>query len=249
MKQTIFSFMMLIALVACTTKNKPATAVENQEESSEASPDTLKHLSPVAIWEMPNISREEYENNMNEMDEDETDSDDSSPDYSLYDAMYSSYCSWYCGGYVDTLTASSCHRPEGGHTYEAAHAHDFDHESVWATEGKGIGEWLTFRFAGNCPRITSVGILNGHVKNEKSWRNNSRIKTMLMYYNGVPYRILDLEDSRTMQWFDVDTLGYEPMSENAEAWRLKFEIREVYRGEKYDDAVISDFLFDGIDVH
>ena len=67
MKQAFFTFMMLIALVACTTKNKPATAVENQEESSEASQDTLKHLSPVAIWEMPNISREEYENNMNEI--------------------------------------------------------------------------------------------------------------------------------------------------------------------------------------
>ncbi|WP_449508538.1 hypothetical protein [Dawidia soli] len=30
---------------------------------------------------------------------------------------------------------------------------------------------------------------------------------------------------------------------------MKFEILEVYEGAKYDDTVISEIFFDGIDVH
>ena len=30
---------------------------------------------------------------------------------------------------------------------------------------------------------------------------------------------------------------------------LKFEIKEVYPGDKYDDTVIAEFLYNGIDVH
>lgn len=32
-------------------------------------------------------------------------------------------------------------------------------------------------------------------------------------------------------------------------WRLRFEIMEVYKGEKYDNTVITELYFDGIDVH
>ena len=32
-------------------------------------------------------------------------------------------------------------------------------------------------------------------------------------------------------------------------WTLRFEILEVYEGDKYDDTVISELFFDGIDVH
>jgi hypothetical protein len=47
----------------------------------------------------------------------------------------------------------------------------------------------------------------------------------------------------------VDTVGYGPDVENAPKWTLKFEIKEVYPGTKYQDCVIADFIFDGIDVH
>ncbi|MDG1014836.1 MAG: hypothetical protein P8O09_06440 [Flavobacteriaceae bacterium] len=32
-------------------------------------------------------------------------------------------------------------------------------------------------------------------------------------------------------------------------WKIRFEILEVYKGDKYDDTVISEIFFDGIDVH
>jgi hypothetical protein len=32
-------------------------------------------------------------------------------------------------------------------------------------------------------------------------------------------------------------------------WTLKFEILDVYPGDKYSDTVITELFFDGIDVH
>lgn len=208
----------------------------------------VQRLQPVAIDTMANMTVAEYEHLAELADKGEIEYDSV---YSLgvFGALYDQGCSWYCGGVVDTLTASGCLAPQGGFTYGAMNAHDFDLESVWATDGNGIGQYLTFTFAGNNPRITSVAILNGHVKSEKAWRDNSRVKTLLMYYNDKPYRLLELEDSRSLQYFDVDTVGYGPDVENAPKWTLKFEIQEVYPGAKYQDCVIADFIFDGIDVH
>ena len=146
------------------------------------------------------------------------------------------------------VTASSCLPPIKPYNYEGRNAHDFDYESVWATKGKGIGESLTYNFDIKCPRITTVKILNGHVKTEKAWRANSRVKKLRVWYKDKPYAILDLEDSRTLQCFDVGTLGRDPQA-GKNKWTLKFEILEVYPGDKYDDTVIAELYFDGIDVH
>ena len=70
----------------------------------------------------------------------------------------------------------------------------------------------------------------------------------VMYYNDEPYAILNLKDTRDCQIFDVGTLGYEDKS-NAPAWTIKFEIMEVYPGDKYQDTAITEIYFDGIDVH
>ena len=210
--------------------------------------DEVQSIKPVAVEVMPDISMEEYMRldslaNMGKLDE------DSIYNIPVYSSIYFEGCSWYCGGWVDSISASSYHNPEGRFNYEAANAHDFNIESVWATQGNGVGEYLTFTFAGNCPRVTQVAILNGHAKTEKAWRNNSRVKTLLLYYNDTPYRLLELEDSRSLQYFDLDTLGYGPDNEDAPKWTLKFEIKEVYPGDKYDDTVIAEFLYNGIDVH
>lgn len=177
--------------------------------------------------------------------------------------LYSGHCSWYCGGEVQRVTASSHLKAQGRFNYVAKNAHDFSHESVWAegVQGHGVGEWLEYEFAGGCPRITHVCILNGHVKSQKAWQENSRVKRLKMYYMGKPYAILDLQDMRGLQRFDVTTplasagedeepfvaLGYH--DPDKPTWRLRFEIMEVYPGTKYEDTVISELYFDGIDVH
>lgn len=167
-------------------------------------------------------------------------------------------CSWYCAGGPSEVVASSELKSQGGLSYLAGHAHDFDYKNVWAegVDGYGIGEYLLYRFSKNSPRVTTVIIANGHVKNAKAWKDNSRVKRLKMYVDGRPYAILNLEDSRSEQTFELgeplgkrddDDYDYDP--EDKSGLALKFEIMEVYEGEKYDDTVIAELYFDGIDVH
>ena len=212
----------------------------------------VKHIKPEAIHQMPKISVEEFENAFEELDsaeEESAEANDKIGDLMMYTDLYSGFCSWYCGGEILSVKASSSLKPQGKFNYKAENAHDFNHRSVWVegADGQGIGEWLEYEFPGRCPRITTVKILNGHVKTPKAWRENSRVKSLKMYYMGKPYAILDLEDSRTLQCFDVGVLG--PHDAEAPNWTLRFEILDVYPGEKFADTVISELYFDGIDVH
>lgn len=160
--------------------------------------------------------------------------------------FYSGNCSWYCGGQIDSVTASSALADR----YAAEKAHDFSIVTAWVegVEGNGEGEYLRYSFPGTCPRITTVLIHNGYVKNWDVWRDNARVKRLLMYYNDEPYAILNLQDTMGLQSFDVGVLGYED-KDSAPAWSIKFEILEVYPGKKYEDTAITEIYFDGIDVH
>ncbi|MBR5770126.1 MAG: hypothetical protein IKY20_01000 [Alistipes sp.] len=160
--------------------------------------------------------------------------------------FYSGSCSWYCGGEIDSVTASSTLADR----YAAEKAHDFSIVTAWVegVEGNGVGEYIKYAFPGTCPRITTVLIHNGYVKNWDVWRDNGRVKKLLMYYNDEPYAILNLQDTMGLQSFDVGVLGYED-KDSAPAWSIKFEILEVYPGKKYEDTAITEIYFDGIDVH
>ena len=160
--------------------------------------------------------------------------------------FYSGNCSWYCGGQIDSVTASSALADR----YAAEKAHDFSIVTAWVegVEGNGEGEYLRYSFPGTCPRITTVLIHNGYVKNWEVWRDNARVKRLLMYYNDESYAILNLQDTMGLQSFDVGVLGYED-KDSAPAWSIKFEILEVYPGKKYEDTAITEIYFDGIDVH
>lgn len=167
-----------------------------------------------------------------------------------------SECSWYCGGGQDTNSASSYLKPFRGISYEANNIHDLNYKTAWieGVPGYGIGESITYHFPPQNPRITEIIIVNGYVKSEQTWKDNSRVKKLKMYFNGKPYAILNLADSRQEQHFKFEPLGYGDRQnwkelEKKPWWTIKFEILEVYKGEKYDDTAITEIYFDGIDVH
>lgn len=210
-------------------------------------------IKPSKILDAPIMSYEDYmraENDMAFNDSLRQASIDLESSAVFWD-LYSPACSWYCGGVISSVTASSCLAPHGKINYEAENAHDFNHESAWAegVNGDGIGEYLVYEFPGNCPRVTAVKILNGHEKSEKTWRANNRVKRLKIYYNNEEYAILELEDTRCLQRFEIGIVGNGPMATDADPWTLKFEILDVYKGDRYDDTVISELYFDGTDVH
>lgn len=158
-------------------------------------------------------------------------------------------CSWYCAGGPYSVTASSHLKSSGYVNYKGANAHDLSYRSVWVegVDGDGIGEYLTYKFRGGSPRVTQIIVVNGYVKNQNVFKENSRVKKLKVYKDNKPIAILELKDMMGEQVFEIGTLG--DNRENAPAWSLKFEILEVYKGDKYDDTVISEIYFNGIDVH
>lgn len=165
-------------------------------------------------------------------------------------------CSWYCGGGQDTISASSTLKTYKGINYSAKNIHDLNYKTAWieGVPGYGIGEYVIYHLPPQNPRITDVIIVNGYVKSSTTWKDNSRVKRLKMYVNNEPFAILNLADSRQEQRFKFEPIGYadrqnwEQLQEKP-WWTIKFEILEVYKGDKYDDTAISEIYFDGIDVH
>ena len=162
---------------------------------------------------------------------------------------------WYNAGGPDEVTASSYLKSQGSNNYEPKNASDLSYKTAWVegVSGYGIGEFLTYRFSATSPRITEIIIVNGYVKSETSYMNNSRVKKLKVYLNDKPYAILNLEDKIANQGFEVEPIGYSDREDwnvlkTKPDWTLKFEILEVYKGLKYDDVAISEIYFDGLDV-
>lgn len=177
-------------------------------------------------------------------------------DYDSYWDVLGNGCSWYCGGGLDTLTATSYLQAQGNWDYKPANLHDLSYKTAWieGVPGYGIGEKITYHFPPENPRITEIIIVNGYAKSDRAWHENSRVKTLKMYLNGEPYRLLRLTNSKNEQHFTFSPLGYANRTNWEELieqpwWSLTFEILEVYPGDKYDDTALTELYFDGIDVH
>ncbi|GAB5401435.1 MAG: hypothetical protein Aureis2KO_30200 [Aureisphaera sp.] len=163
-------------------------------------------------------------------------------------------CSWYCGGSVDTISASSELKGSGAIDYEPGNAHDFDEKTAWVegVEGNGVGEYIEYQFDFNKAPIynTNLGInkliiANGYKKNRLTWENNARIKQLLVYVNDQPKFLVNLKDSFEIQTVEFETIKFF----NDRTLRLKFEIKDVYEGTKYKDTALSLLMFDGVGVH
>ena len=157
-------------------------------------------------------------------------------------------CSWYCGGGNYKVNASSNLKQQGKNIYDAESSNDLSYKTAWV-EGKkdsGIGEYIEYHFEPKSPRITAIIIANGYMKSDIAWKNNNRVKSFKFYLNGEFYGILNLTDTKTDQRFELGTFGH---NEDGSDLVLRFEINEVYQGDKYNDTAISEIYFDGIDVH
>lgn len=162
-------------------------------------------------------------------------------------------CSFYCGCDIGTQKASSTLPSQGKHSYKAGNIHDLDYSTAWVegAKGKGIGEWVEYTLPANNPRITEICVVNGIVRTKKAWQENARVKVLDLEVNGKPYAKLHLNNTYTEQWFSVPPIGYSDREhlDGKQPLRLRFIIRDVYPGTKYEDTGITEIYFDGIDVH
>lgn len=147
-----------------------------------------------------------------------------------------------------------------------------DRNSVWCegAEGYGIGESITIKQTLYSPYMTVYGptsdgeygyrmqlpedfkpedrikfpytklcIVNGYAKNEKLWAANSRVKEMKLYVNDVLYAYIHLKDTIKPQYLPLYNIPAFSTTEMS----FKFEITDVYPGEKYEDTCITGIVF------
>ena len=159
-------------------------------------------------------------------------------------------CSWYCGGGPDKITASSF-MPSADSLYVPANIHDFDVLTPWIPKaGKEIGAKLDFRFPtyspdSYVPRVTTIIIYNGYLKNMDLWKKNARAKKIKLYIDGTPKAIFELADLPGAQSFSIEPVR----SGKGKSQVFTLEVLETYPGSKYTDLAIAEINFDGLDVH
>jgi len=133
-----------------------------------------------------------------------------------------------CSEGVNLVQVSSFLKDQGGNSYGGAELNNTP-VTAWV-EGKpdyGIGEYFICK--GFCPNT----IYNGYQKSPSAWRNNSRVKRLKLYVNEEPYAFIDLTDEMGVQYFDG------PRGEPEGDDEFKFEIVDVYEGDKWSDVAIS----------
>lgn len=155
-------------------------------------------------------------------------------------------CSWYCAAWPDTIFSSSELPKTKDYNYSAGNCHDFSLRTAWV-EGKadeGIGAFIQYNF-NMVPtlRPTEIQIYNGYQKNEKTWIENGRVKTLKLYINDTAIANLALSDTLAKQVFKIEADRIPVIR------TLKFEIVDVFSGSKYTDIAISELIFDGIGDH
>ena len=88
--------------------------------------------------------------------------------------------------------------------------------------------------------VKRIAIINGYAKNDETWKNNNRVKKLKLTINGEKEYILNLNDTKDMQVFEIDY-----KCEITKKITCVFEILEVYKGTKYDDTCITAIDVDG----
>ncbi|MBQ7668771.1 MAG: copper amine oxidase N-terminal domain-containing protein [Clostridia bacterium] len=84
-------------------------------------------------------------------------------------------------------------------------------------------------------KLEGFYIINGYAKDDELWKNNNRVKTLKLTIDGKEEYILELEDSKALQVFDINYTN----NDISVPIMAEFEILDVYKGDKYDDTVLT----------
>ena len=157
---------------------------------------------------------------------------------------------------LTTFASSTLNNSE---SYKSDNLCDGKIETAWVegAKGDGIGEWVKVsidaysslsEFTSTPFSLDEIAIMSGYGKSEKTWVENNRVKKLLVVAYSprlsenewVIYR-LNLQDENKMQVFEIpnDKIGYSFTTMKKVVW---LKIEEVYKGTKYEDTCISEFV-------
>lgn len=259
-------------LLAVTALDNFAAETESPELQAEAAVTTQIHISSEPLLLTPEIGSffyGELGDTYDDWYDDRFISFEEAPDAPNFGFTdwQTPACSKWChvADFANHITASS-ELASASDRYCAGNAVCENREFAWAegAEGVGIGEYIVYtqtvfaqtliESSGN--RIfredsdgddgyidyTQLCIVNGYAKNDKTWQENGRVKTFMMYVNDEPYARLALEDTINPQYFTIPQGDIRVA--NGEEVTFKFVIEEVYPGTMYDDTCITGIVAD-----
>jgi len=166
-------------------------------------------------------------------------------DYSAENILVSNReCAWVEGkddyGIGESITIHKLYAPSAYYHYLFYEQEYFDENEAFDDDEREIPvTYLEGSF-----QYRELCIVNGYAESETLWKQNSRVKTLRMYINDVPYAYLSLVDTIKPQYFPL----YEVSLHFGVAYTFKFEIVDVYEGV-LEDTCLTGILFDvsGID--
>jgi hypothetical protein len=151
--------------------------------------------------------------------------------------------------FFNTRSSSSLEN-QGSSSYEVSNLNDWDPTTCWV-EGSsdyGIGEYFIIfpkddfdaGLAGDIFFDIPNRIYNGYQKSYYFWINNSRVKKFKIYLDNEAICYLILQDKMGGQFFDLPINSVHPLHQDFKWQEIKFEIVEVYKGNKWSDVAITE---------
>ena len=151
------------------------------------------------------------------------------------------------------LSATSTLRGDGTKKYGVHNLDDCDISTAWieGSQDYGVGDSITFHFtralwdtqgpglATEKVPFRGFSILNGYMKSDKLWKQNSRAKRLRVFHNEKSIFDMALADSMEIQRVSCTTEWLRPDD------TVRVEIIDVYPGEKYRDTAITELTPEG----
>ena len=206
----------------------------------------IQNIKIVDLWPEDCLTLEEFSKvNLNEIEKD--------PD---------KWSSLYPNENLNQLTLTTLASSVLGDKYKSENICDGKIETAWVegVDGDGIGEWIKISIDAytvlseitTTPfEISKIAIIPGYGKSEKTWVENNRVKKLMLVIHTPPKVIpkenewvvirLNLEDENKFQIFSIPV---ELTAANVYPMRkaVWLKIEEVYKGTKYEDTCISEFV-------
>jgi hypothetical protein len=134
--------------------------------------------------------------------------------------------------------------PQSTFSYKAANLLDANNKTAWSegVKGSGIGEWVEFTIADRFIIGESYQVLNGYTKDKNCWMNNSRVKKLKCFVNEKAVAYIILQDDMNFQSFTISPAWVQPLVTLEKGDKIRFVIEEVYKGLKYNDTLLSQFM-------
>jgi hypothetical protein len=137
-----------------------------------------------------------------------------------------------------TATASSVHAPDRGITYDARNTLDDNENTAWNSNGDPIGQTIRYDF-GREVTLDRISLRNGYAKDPTTFAENTRLQRVRLTTDDGPVATDELADTMSVQDIDEDF---------GETESLTIEVETVYRGDRFNDAALTDIQFWGPDL-